>query len=120
MGESKAYTIELSASLYPVEAALKAAALSFRVDGWVYFLRKEGQDKYALVLTQDLHKSPAQASLDDSIHDFWEELQRQTIRFLVAQRTSTLRNLIVGRALYHTCLHVQSPGVDRNVVPNDT
>lgn len=106
MDDSRRQTIEISANLYPIEATLKAAAAVFGGDD--YRLEELGRARYGLVVSARYNEGSVTHSLDDRVRLFWQELHRQTIRFLVAERTSTLRNLIVGRALYHTCLDVRS------------
>ncbi len=47
---------------------------------------------------------PEKANLDQIIGEFYNELLRESLRYDISVRTKNLRELIVGRALYTTCI----------------
>ena len=46
-------------------------------------------------------------NLEKIIGEFYNELLRESLRYNIAMETKDLRNLIVGRALYATCIQNQ-------------
>ena len=46
-------------------------------------------------------------NLEKVIGEFYNELLRESLRYNIAMETKDLRNLIVGRALYATCIQNQ-------------
>lgn len=41
------------------------------------------------------------------VADFEREVFKNLVRYRIAERTFVTRNLLIGRALYETCIHVQ-------------
>lgn len=104
--------MELSTDAYPAEAILKAAATAF--EGFAFHLRERdgGVPPHNLVVMTNVSNEVVDDRIASRVRVFWSELHRQTVRFLVADRTANIRNLLVGRALYHTCLDVEGPKDD--------
>jgi len=46
--------------------------------------------------------------------EFYNELLRQNVRFIVAKDTKNIRELVMGRALYDTCIEYDAPKEDIN------
>ena len=51
-------------------------------------------------------KSQTNDKLDNIIGEFYNELLRESLRYNIAMETKNLRELIIGRALYTTCIEI--------------
>jgi hypothetical protein len=96
------YRLELSVELYPHEAVLRAAATTLA--DCRYIIEKIAGPNAHYVITLD--KSEPDDDNRTAIADFLRQLHEETLRYAIAARTSTLRNLLIGRALYQTCLQL--------------
>ena len=54
------------------------------------------------------------ADLEKIIGEFYNELLRESLRYNIAIETKNLRELIVGRALYTTCIDLEENQEEKN------
>jgi hypothetical protein len=83
--------------IYALEAVEKTL-LSF-ADKWHYTLAYDQENTNDLMI-----RLSTDNIIQDDLEIFYRQLAFNNIRYRVAERTATLRKLIIGRAYYHTCL----------------
>lgn len=91
--------IELSSSLYPTISVQKTSA-NYMEEVYIKLEEKDNCIIVKLKLTDKRH------DLNKIIGEFYNDLLRETLRYNIAMETKNLRELIVGRALYTTCIEV--------------
>jgi His-Xaa-Ser system protein HxsD len=89
--------------VYPLEAAMKAA-YAFVDYCYVFLFYDEG------VLRVRIKPKPQSPRNSSTLADeYLNELLNQNIRYRLTQKTRSLRELIMGRALYPVCLETECP-----------
>jgi His-Xaa-Ser system protein HxsD len=102
MNKNDNVSMNIDTALYPIEAVTKAARKY--IENFNVKINFFGQDKIVEVLFS-LKKSGSLA-LADVEEDFMNEIILETVRYNVLLQTKTLREMIVGRALYRACVQV--------------
>lgn len=97
--------IELSSSLYPTISVQKTSA-NYMEEVYIKLEEKDNCIIVKLKLTDKRH------DLNKIIGEFYNDLLRETLRYNIAMETKNLRELIVGRALYTTCIEVDEDKED--------
>ena len=90
--------IELSSNLYPLVVIQKTISNYLEQ---TYIKLEELDNKIIIKI-----KSQTNDKLDNIIGEFYNELLRESLRYNIAMETKNLRELIVGRALYTTCIEI--------------
>lgn len=103
----KLYTIKgnyaeilIEEDIYPLITVEKAIS-NFTQD---VYIKLEHKDKKTLLIKIVLQED--KKNLENIIGEFYNELLRENIRYNVSKETKNLRELIVGRALYTTCIEM--------------
>ena len=92
--------IELSATIYPIVSVEKAVSLFLEK---AYVKIEEEENKIVIkIKLKELNNNSEQL-----IGEFYNELLRESLRYNIAKETKNLRELIVGRALYTTCIETE-------------
>ena len=94
--------ILLNSKLYPV-IAIKKALSNYLENTYVKMDYKDEQTiKIEMVL-----KEESKEDLEKIIGELYNELFNETLRYEISVETKNLRELIVGRALYTTCIDTE-------------
>ncbi len=103
----KFYTIKdnyaeilLSKEIYPLVSVKKALA-NFMEDTYIKIDSNKDKIVVQIALQED------KKNLEKIIGEFYNELLRESLRYNIAIETKHLRELIVGRALYTTCIDLE-------------
>lgn len=94
--------MNIDATLYPIEAVTKTSR-KFVENFNIEFFGKEGSIEILFSL-----KKKNKLTLEDVKKDFMNELVHQTVRYNIFIQTKTIREMIIGRALYQTCIHYKA------------
>ena len=90
--------VELSKNIYPLVVIQKTISNYLEQ---TYIKLEELDNKIIIKI-----KSQTNDKLDNIIGEFYNELLRESLRYNIAMETKNLRELIVGRALYTTCIEI--------------
>ena len=103
----KFYTIKdnyaeilLSKEIYPLVSVKKALA-NFMEDTYIKIDSNKDKIVVQIALQED------KKNLEKIIGEFYNELLRESLRYNIAIETKHLRELIVGRSLYTTCIDLE-------------
>ena len=102
--------ILLSKDIYPLVSVKKALA---NFMGETYIKISSNKDEIVVRIVPKENKE----NLERIIGEFYNELLRESLRYNIAIETKNLRELIVGRALYTTCIDLEKNQEEKN---NDT
>ena len=91
--------ITISKALYPLITIKKAVANYME---YVYIKLEEDKDNIIIKLQLQENKE----DLEKIIGEFYNELLRESLRYDISCETKNLRELIVARALYTTCIDI--------------
>lgn len=91
--------ITISKALYPL-ITIKKAVANYMED--VYIKLEEDKDNIIIKLQLQENKE----DLERIVGEFYNELLRESLRYDISCETKNLRELIVARALYTTCIDV--------------
>ena len=97
--QDKLAEIKLDKAVYPLIAIKKAVANFFND----IYVRIEENDKNFIISFKLQNK---QGNLEKIIGEFYNECLRESLRYEISVETKNLRELIVGRALYTTCIEL--------------
>ena len=97
--QDKFAEIKLDKAVYPL-IAIKKAVANFLNDVYV---RIEENNKNFII---DFKLQDKQGNLEKIIGEFYNECLRESLRYEISVETKNLRELIVGRALYTTCIEL--------------
>ena len=104
----KFYTIKdnyaeilLSKDIYPLVSVKKALA-NFMEETYI----KISSDKDKIIVQMVLKEN--KKNLEKIIGELYNEFLRESLRYNIAIETKNLRELIVGRALYTTCIDLEN------------
>ena len=90
--------VELSKNIYPLVVIQKTISNYLEQ---TYIKLEELDNKIIIKI-----KSQTNDKLDNIIGEFYNELLRESLRYNIAMETKNLRELIIGRALYTTCIEI--------------
>ena len=103
----KLYTINgdyaeilIEEDIYPLITVEKAIS-NFTQD---VYIKLEHKDQKTLLIKLVLQED--KKNLEKIIGELYNELLRENIRYNISKETKNLRELIVGRALYTTCIEM--------------
>ena len=116
----KFYTIKdnyaeilLSKDIYPLVSVKKALA-NFMEETYI----KISSDKDKIIVQMVLKEN--KKNLEKIIGELYNEFLRESLRYNIAIETKNLRELIVGRALYTTCIDLENnPKGENNATQNE-
>lgn len=91
--------ITISKTLYPL-ITIKKAIANYMED--VYVKLEEDKDNIIIKLQLQENKD----NLEKIVGEFYNELLRESLRYDISCETKNLRELIIARALYTTCIDV--------------
>lgn len=111
----KLYTINgdyaeilIEEDIYPLITVEKAIS-NFTQD---VYIKLEHKDKKTLLIKLVLQDD--KKNLEKIIGELYNELLRENIRYNISKETKNLRELIVGRALYTTCIEMDEQDKEEN------
>lgn len=99
--------IVLSKDIYPL-VSVKKALTNFMEE--TYIKLKDNNDEIIVQMVLQEGKT----DLEKIIGEFYNELLRESLRYNIAIETKNLRELIVGRALYTTCIDLEENQEEKN------
>ena len=99
--------IVLSKDIYPL-VSVKKALTNFWDETYIKI-----KDNNSEIIVQMLLQEN-KADLEKIIGEFYNELLRESLRYNIAIETKNLRELIVGRALYTTCIDLEENQEEKN------
>lgn len=105
--------IELSSNIYPTISVQKAIANFMDL---TYIKLEEKDNKIILKLKIKDNKE----NLEQIIGEFYNELLRESLRYNISKETKNLRELIVGRALYTTCIEMDKELTEKQEILEST
>ena len=116
----KFYTIKdnyaeilLSKDIYPL-VSIKKALANFMEETYI----KISSDKDKIIVQMVLKEN--KKNLEKIIGELYNEFLRESLRYNIAIETKNLRELIVGRALYTTCIDLENnPKGENNATQNE-
>lgn len=101
--------IVLDKDMYPL-ASVKKALSNFMNDTYIKIDRI---NKNYIIIKIEL-KQDKDIKIDEIIGELYNELLRESLRYDITIQTKNIRELIVGRALYTTCIDIEeSENVDK-------
>ena len=110
----KFYTIKdnyaeilLSKDIYPLVSVKKALA-NFMEETYI----KISSDKDKIIVQMVLKEN--KKNLEKIIGELYNEFLKESLRYNIAIETKNLRELIVGRALYTTCIDLENNQKEEN------
>lgn len=111
----KLYTINgdyaeilIEEDIYPLITVEKAIS-NFTQD---VYIKLEHKDQKTLLIKLVLQED--KKNLEKIIGELYNELLRENIRYNISKETKNLRELIVGRALYTTCIEMDEQDKEEN------
>lgn len=104
--------IVLSKNIYPL-VCVKKALVNFMEMSYIK-LGDKGNKIIIQIALKDLSEN-----LEIIVGEFYNELLRESLRYNIASETKNLRELIVGRALYTTCIDLDDNIEKKNDVIED-
>ena len=93
--------IELDTEIYPLTSVKKA--LSNFMNSTYIKIDKENTNK--IIIKIEL-KQNSNTNIDEIIGELNNELLRESLRYDITMQTKNIRELIIGRALYTTCIDI--------------
>lgn len=99
--------IVLSKDIYPL-VSVKKALTNFMDETYIKIKDNNSEIIVQMVLQEN------KADLEKIIGEFYNELLRESLRYNIAIETKNLRELIVGRALYTTCIDLEENQEEKN------
>lgn len=105
--------ILLAKDIYPL-VCIKKALTNFMRETYIKINSEDKQIIVQIVLQKN------NENLEKIIGEFYNTLLRESLRYEIAIETKNLRELIVGRALYTTCIDLEEKEQeDNNSIPNE-
>lgn len=101
--------IKVSTKIYPL-LSIKMASSNFLE--YAYIALEEKKDTCII----SIKKVDSAMSDDDIVGKLYNELLRESIRYDISKETKTIRELIVGRSLYSTCIEDESDELTENPI----
>lgn len=96
--------INLSKNIYPILAVQKAIVNYIEK----IYIKLDEQENNIII---KIKPKGEYINLEEVINEFYNELLRETLRYNISKETKNLRELIVGRALYTTCIETDEKSV---------
>ncbi|WP_297421867.1 His-Xaa-Ser system protein HxsD [Clostridium sp.] len=92
----------LNKEIYNVKTIMKAA-YNFIEEFYILLNYSNG----AIEVSLECKSSKSSEEMKKYKGEFYNELLRQNVRYIVAQDTKNIRELVMGRALYDTCIEYE-------------
>ena len=89
--------ITISKTLYPL-ITIKKAIANYMQDVYI----KLEEDENSIIILMQLQKNDE--DLEKIVGEFYNELLRESLRYNISCETKNLRELLIARALYTTCI----------------
>ena len=99
--------IKVSTNIYPL-LSIKMAASNFLEYA---FIALEEKNDTCIIFIKKVDPS---MSDEDIVGKLYNELLRESIRYDISKETKNIRELIVGRSLYSTCIKDESDKITEN------
>ena len=99
--------IKVSTNIYPL-LSIKMAASNFLEYA---FIALEEKNDTCIIFIKKVDPS---MSDEDIVWKLYNELLRESIRYDISKETKNIRELIVGRSLYSTCIKDESDKITEN------
>ena len=99
--------IVLSKDIYPL-VSVKKALTNFMDKTYIKIKDNNSEIMVQMVLQEN------KVDIEKLIGEFYNELLRESLRYNIAIETKNLRELIVGRALYTTCIDLEENQEEKN------
>lgn len=94
--------ITLNKNIYPL-VSVKKAISNFMSDAYI---KIDKINKNNIIIEIEL-KRDNERDTNEVIGEFYNELLRESLRYDITMQTKNIRELIVGRALYTTCIDIE-------------
>lgn len=94
--------ITLEKEIYPIVVIEKAIS-NFMENAYIKIKTENGKKVIVQLVLKIVNNKE---NLEKIIGDFYNELLREALRYEISKETKNLRELIVGRALYTTCIEL--------------
>lgn len=107
--QDKFAEITLDKEIYPLIAIKKAISNFFNN---AYVRIEEKNNKFIV----DFKLQDENSDLEKIIGEFYNECLRESLRYEISVETKNLRELIVGRALYSTCIELDENEDKKNQI----
>ena len=91
--------VEIDSKIYPV-VSIKKAMFNYLND--LYITCQTKRNKIRVLI----ESKKENLVLEDIIKDFLNDCLRESLRYEIANETKTIRELILGRALYSSCIKI--------------
>lgn len=101
--------INLQTSLYPLVTIQKAIANYLEN---TYIKLEEKNNEVIIRIKEKENKN----NLEKIVGEFYNELLRESLRYNISIETKNIRELIVGRALYTTCIETDENEIEENKI----
>lgn len=98
---SSKFKLPIDKKIYDLEAVMKAAYLF--IDNFYIIFREKKDNLIEAEFTSKNNLSDI--DLKKKTGEFYNELLHQVLRNKIADQTQNLRELVIGRALYNTCIN---------------
>ena len=95
----------INKDIYNIKAIMKAA-YNFIDD---YYILLDYCKGGKIKVTLQCKSSCDRESMEKCKGEFFNELLRQNIRYIVSKETKNIRELLMGKALYDTCIEYENP-----------
>ena len=100
--------ITLEKEIYPIVVIEKAIS-NFMENAYIKIKTENGKKVIVQLVLKIVNNKE---NLEKIIGDFYNELLREALRYEISKETKNLRELIVGRALYTTCIELENKQED--------
>lgn len=97
--------ITISKELYPL-ITIKKAIVNYLEN---VYIKLEEKNKNVILKIQLKNEND---ELEKIVGEFYNELLRESLRYDIANETKNLRELIIARALYTTCIDVDGENIE--------
>ncbi len=97
-------SVDFDTSLYPLEAVMLAT--SRLADEWHISIERK-EKSIVRVALKPKKELPKEFLLDELRSILEDMVLLDSVRYQVSLRTTTLRELILGRALYESCIRIE-------------
>ena len=109
MVNTKINELSIDTHIYPKAAILKTANQLSEEFDFLFQLEENGN---TIIVSYDI-KECVQIDCEEINRNFMKNVLHNSVRTIVNEQTQTVKELLIGRALYHTCI-VPSEGCSNN------
>lgn len=98
----------LSKDIYPL-VSVKKALSNYMEEAYIKIDSNDDKLRIQIIWKENIE---SKEDIERKIDEFYNECLRESLRYSIAIETKNLRELIVGRALYTTCIEVEKNDED--------